>query len=61
MVKNLPVNAGRQVQSLVWKASGLGRPPEERNGDHSSILAWEIPWTEEAGRLSSPGVRKSQT
>ena len=28
---------------------------------HSSILAWEIPWTEEPGRLLSMGSQKSQT
>ena len=28
---------------------------------HSSILSWEIPWTEEAGRLQSMGSQKSQT
>jgi len=28
---------------------------------HSSILAWEIPWTEEPGRLQSTGLQKSQT
>ena len=27
---------------------------------HSSILAWEIPWTEEHGGLQSMGSRKSQ-
>ena len=26
---------------------------------HSSILAWEIPWTEEPGGLSSPGLLKA--
>ena len=25
---------------------------------HSSILAWEIPWTEEPGRLHSPWGHK---
>ena len=25
---------------------------------HSSILAWEIPWKEEPGRLQSMGVKK---
>ena len=25
---------------------------------HSSVLAWEIPWTEEAGRLQSMGSQK---
>ena len=28
---------------------------------HSSILAWEIPWREEPGRLQSMGSQKSQT
>ena len=27
---------------------------------HSSILAWEVPWTEEPGRLQSIGSKKSQ-
>ena len=30
-------------------------------GTHSSILAWEIPWTEKPGALQSMGVTKSQT
>ena len=40
---------------------GLGRSPEEGNGNHSSILAWEIPWTEEPGRLQSMRPQKSWT
>ena len=28
-------------------------------GTHSSILAWEIAWTEESGRLQSTGLQKS--
>ena len=33
--------------------SSLGRedPLEEGMATHSSILAWRMPWTEEAGRL----------
>ena len=31
---------------------GLGRYPGGGNGNHSSILAWKIPWTE-TGRLQS--------
>ena len=27
----------------------------------SSVLAWEIPWTEEPGRLESMGLQKSWT
>ena len=34
---------------------------ENKMATHSSILAWEIPWTEEPGRLQSMGSQKSQT
>ena len=40
---------------------GLGRSSGGRNGNHSSILAWRISWTEEPSRLQSHGVAKSQT
>ena len=36
------------VQSLGWED-----PLEEGTATHSSILAWRIPWIEEAGRLQS--------
>ena len=42
------------VQSLSWED-----PLEEEMATHSSILAWEIPWTEEPGGLQSTGVTKS--
>ena len=32
---------------------GSGRSPGEGNGTHSSILAWEVPRTEELGGLQS--------
>ena len=36
--------------------SGLGRSPSSgEKATHSSILAWEIPWTEESGGLQSMG------
>ena len=35
---------------------GFGRTPGEGNGNHSSFLAWTLPWTEEPG-----GLAKSQT
>ena len=44
------------VQSLGWED-----PLEEGMAIHSSILAWEIPWTEETGGLQSLGSQKSQT
>ena len=46
MVKNLPAMQETQVQSL-----GREDPLEEGRATHSSILAWEIPWIEEPGRL----------
>ena len=48
VLKNLPVMQERQVQPL-----GLEDPLEEGMTTHSSILAWEIPETEEAGGLQS--------
>ena len=56
VVKNLPTNA-RDVGSIP----GSGRSCGEGNAAHSSILAWEIPWTEELGRLQSIGLQKSLT
>ena len=55
MVKNLPANARdvMQVQSL-----GREDPLEEEMATHSSILAWEIPWMEETGRLQSMGPQR---
>ena len=32
---------------------GQENPLEEEMATHSSIVAWEIPWTEEAGRVQS--------
>ena len=41
------------VQSL-----GQEDPLEKEVATHSSILAWEIPWTEEASRLQSLGLQR---
>ena len=43
----------RQVQSL-----GQEDPLEKGIATHSSILAWEMPWTEETGGLPSTGVQR---
>ena len=40
---------------------GSGRSLEKEMATHSSILAWEIPWTEEPGGLPSIGSQKSKT
>ena len=57
-VKNLP--AMQETQKTWVPSLGQEDPLEEGMAIHSSILAWEIPWTEEAGRLESTGS-KSQT
>ena len=46
MVKNLLTKQEIQVQSL-----GLEDPLEQEMTTHSNILAWEIPWREDAGGL----------
>ena len=44
----------------TWVHSlGQNDPLEEEMATHSSILAWEIPWTEEPGGLQSVGSQKS--
>ena len=45
-----------QIQSLGWED-----PLEKEMATHSSVLAWETPWTEEPGGLQSMGSQKSQT
>ena len=44
--KNLPAMQKTQVQSL-----GQDDPLKKEMANHSSILVWEIPWTEEPGQL----------
>ena len=51
-VKNLPTMQEMWVRSLGWKD-----PLEEEMATHSSILAWEILWTEEPGGLESKGLQ----
>ena len=36
---------------------GQEDPPEKEMAAHSSILAWEIPWTEEPGGLQFMGLQ----
>ena len=51
--ENLPAMQETWVQSLGWED-----PLEEGMATHSSILAWEIPRTEEPGRLQSMGSQR---
>ena len=56
VVKNLPAIAG-DARDSGW-IPGYGRSPGEGNGNHSSILAWRIPWTEEPGGLQFTGSQR---
>ena len=57
VVKNPLANAGD-----LGSIPGLGRSPGGGNGNsHSSILAQEIPWTEEPGGAAVRVVTKSWT
>ena len=56
MVKNPPTIQETQVLSL-----GGEDPLEKEMATHSSVLAWEIPWTEKPGRLQFTGSQKSRT
>ena len=53
MVKNLP--ATQETRALILSQEDL---LEEEMATYSSILAWEIPWTEEPGRLQSMGSQR---
>ena len=50
LVKKLPTMQETQVQFLYWQD-----PLEKVMATHSSIIAWEIPWTEKPGGLQSMG------
>ena len=42
----------------VGSVSQSGRAPGKGMATHSSVLAWEIPWTEETGGLQNMGVSR---
>ena len=53
MVKNLPEMWDTWVRSPVQEDA-----LKKKMATHSSILAWRIPWTEDAGRLQSMGSQR---
>ena len=53
MASNVPVRQDTRVRSL-----GREDPLEKEMATHSSILAWEIPWTEESVGLQSMGSQR---
>ena len=52
-VKRLPAMWETWVQSRGWED-----PPEKEMAAHSGVLAWQIPRTEEPGRLQSMGSQR---
>ena len=54
LVKNSPAKQETQVQSLGW-----GGSLEKEMATHSSIPAWEIPWTGEPDRIQSMELQES--
>ena len=56
IVKNLPANAGDTGSIPGWEG-----PLKKEMATQSSILAWEIPWTEEPGGFAVHGVARSCT
>ena len=55
VVKNLPANAGDAGDP--GSIPGSERSPGEGMATHASVLAWEMPWTEESGGLRPWGRR----
>ena len=53
MVKNLPA-----VQEMWPRPLGQEDPMEKEMAIHSSILAWEMPWTGEPGGLQAMGSQR---
>ena len=53
MVKNLTAKQETWVHSLGWED-----PLEKEMATHSSILVWEIPWTEKRGGLQSMRLQR---
>ena len=53
MVKRLPEKQETRILSL-----GREDPQEKEMANHSSTLAWKIPWTEEPGRPQSMELQR---
>ena len=53
MAKNLLT-----MQETLVRSLGRENPLEKGMATHSSILAWRIPWTEEAGRPQPMGLQR---
>ena len=50
----------QEIGEMKILSLGQKDPLEEGVATHSSILAWEIPWTEEPSRLQSMGSQRTE-
>ena len=48
----------QEMQEMWVQSLGREDPLEKEMATHFSILAWEIPWTEEPGGLESTGLQR---
>ena len=48
----------QEMQQMLVRSLGREDPLEEGMTSHSSILAWEIPWTEDPGGLQTMGSQR---
>ena len=55
-LKNPP--AMQETLELLFRSLGQEDSLEEEMATHSSVLAWEIPWTEEPGGLQSIALQE---
>ena len=46
------------MQEIWLRSLGLEDPLEEEMATYFSVLSWEIPWTEEPGRLQFMGSQR---
>jgi len=61
LVKNPPVMQGSACNARdlgLFPGPGSGKSLQKEMATHSSILAWEIPWTEEPGELQCMNSQK---
>ena len=59
-LKNLNIHKAVNAEGVreIGSIPGSEDPLVQQLATHSSVLAWEIPWTEEPGRLQSIGLQR---
>ena len=57
------MGTSRIITETHYRVQSLGQedPLEKEMATHSSVLSWEIPWTEEPGGLQSMGTSVEKT